>query len=91
MGVLLSYLLLFLIQIGLMALQVGGAFLLMLSLALFIRRFALARKRRPAGRFPKAASVAPYVLGGIGVCLLVSTSAVLFLGRKSGIFETWAI
>ncbi|MFJ8645190.1 hypothetical protein ACIRNI_03595 [Streptomyces sp. NPDC093546] len=90
MGVLLSYLLLFLIACGLMVLQLVGAFLLMLSAALFIRRFATARKRRP-GRFPRTMRVAPYVLGGIGMCLLVPASAALFIGRKWGIFEAWAI
>ncbi|MFG2979938.1 hypothetical protein ACGFYQ_01595 [Streptomyces sp. NPDC048258] len=91
MGVLLSYLVLFLIEFGLMVLQIVGAFLLMLSAALFIRRFAIARKRRPDGHFPKATPVAPYVLGGIGICLLVPTSAALFIGKKLGVFETWAI
>ncbi|MFH8927570.1 hypothetical protein ACH4D4_11040 [Streptomyces pristinaespiralis] len=88
MGVLLSYLLLFIVQCGLMALQLAGAFLLMLGSALFIRRFATARKRRADGHFSKTA---PYALGGIGICLLVPASAALFFGRESGIFETWAI
>ena len=91
MGVLLSYLLLFLIACALMALQIVGAFLLMLSTALFIRHFAIARKRRAAGRFPKATKAAPYVLGGIGVCLLIPASVALSLGRDSGLFEAWAI
>ncbi|WP_432187541.1 hypothetical protein [Streptomyces sp. Tue6028] len=91
MGVLLSYLVLFLIEFGLMALQIVGAFLMMLSAALFIRRFAVARKRRPHGRCPKVTTVAPYVLGGIGICLLVPASAALFIGKKWGIFETWAL
>ncbi|MGW2080618.1 hypothetical protein ACWCOW_27395 [Streptomyces sp. NPDC001939] len=91
MGVLLSYLVIFLVECGLMALQIFGAFLLMLSAALFIRRFAIARKPRPDGHFPKSMPVAPYVLGGIGMCLLVPTSAALFIGKKWGIFETWAI
>lgn len=91
MGVLLSYLVLFLVQCALMALQIVGAFLLMLSAALFIRRFAITRKRRADGHFTKATPVAPYVLGGIGMCLLVPASAALFIGRKSGLFETWAI
>ncbi|MEU5981024.1 hypothetical protein [Streptomyces sp. NPDC047434] len=91
MGVLLSYLLLFLIACVLMALQIAGAFLLMLSAALFIRRFVFTRKRRAAGRFPKVTTAAPYVLGGIGICLLIPTSAALFLGRESGLFESWAI
>ncbi|MBT2479678.1 hypothetical protein [Streptomyces sp. ISL-94] len=91
MGLLLSYLFLFLIECVLMALQIVGAFLFMLSAALFIRRFALARKRRADGHFPKATPAAPYVLGGIGICLLVPTSAALFMGRESGLFETWAI
>lgn len=91
MGVLLSYLLLFLIECGLMALQIVGAFLLMSSAALFIRRFATARKRRADGRFPKATAAAPYVLGGIGICLLVPASAALFIGKEWGLFETWAI
>ncbi|MEU8849829.1 hypothetical protein AB0C70_27205 [Streptomyces sp. NPDC048564] len=72
-----------------MALQMVGAFLLILGAALFVRRFAIARKRRPDGHFPKATPVAPYVLGGI--CLLVPTSAALFIGKNLGIFETWAI
>ncbi|MFF1396536.1 hypothetical protein ACFVZD_22325 [Streptomyces sp. NPDC058287] len=91
MGVLLSYLVLFLIECGLMALQLVGAFLLILSAVLFIRRFTIARKRRPDGHSPKATPVAPYVLGAIGICLLVPTSAALFIGKKWGIFETWAI
>ncbi|MFE1229788.1 hypothetical protein [Streptomyces sp. NPDC058745] len=91
MGVLLSYLLLFLIACVLMALQIAGAFLLLSSAALFIRRFAITRKRRAAGRFPKVTTAAPYVLGGIGICLLIPTSAALFLGRESGLFESWAI
>lgn len=91
MGVLLSYLVIFLIECGLMALQIAGAFLLMLSSALLIRRFTIARKCRPDGHFPKATPVAPYVLGGIGICLLVPTSAGLFIGKKWSIFETWAI
>ncbi|MFD0265894.1 hypothetical protein ACFVGY_04755 [Streptomyces sp. NPDC127106] len=91
MGVLLSYLLIFLVQCGLMVLQIVGAFLLVLSAALFIRRFAHARKRRADGHFPKAKPVAPYVLGGIGMCLLVPTTAALSAGRESGLFEAWAI
>lgn len=91
MDVLLSYLFLFLVQCGLMALQIVGAFLLMLSAALFIRRFAIARKCRADGHFPKATPVAPYMLGGIGICLLFPTSASLFIGRESGLFEAWAI
>ncbi|WP_031487700.1 hypothetical protein [Streptomyces bicolor] len=91
MGVLLSYLVLFLLECGLMALQIVGAFLLMLSAALFVRRFAVARKRRPDGRFPKGTPVAPYVLGGIGICLLVPASVALFIGKKLGIFDIWAI
>ncbi|MEU0274147.1 hypothetical protein [Streptomyces sp. NPDC006307] len=74
-----------------MLLQIAGAFLLMLSAVLFIRRFATARKPRPNGHFPKVMRVAPYVLGGIGMCLLVPASAALFIGRKWGIFEAWAI
>lgn len=91
MGVLLSYLVLFLIECGLIVLQIVGAFLLMLSAALFIRRFAITPKRRPDGHFPRATPVAPYVLGGIGICLLVPASAALFIGKESGIFEAWAI
>ncbi|WP_432173913.1 hypothetical protein [Streptomyces sp. Tue6028] len=91
MEVLLSYLVLFLIEFGLMALQIVGASLIMLSAALFIRRFAIARKRRPHGHCPKVTSVAPYMLGGIGICLLVPASAALFLGKKWDLFETWAI
>ncbi|MFJ4779003.1 hypothetical protein [Streptomyces sp. NPDC088762] len=91
MGVLLSYLVLFLIACGLMALQIVGLFLLTLSLTLLIRRFAITLKRRPDGHFPKAKSVAPYVLGGIGIFLLTSASTALFIGKKSGILETWAI
>ncbi|MFE6754417.1 hypothetical protein ACFVDQ_12530 [Streptomyces sp. NPDC057684] len=91
MGVLLSYLFLFLIECGLMALQIAGAFLLMLSAALFVRRFTIARKRRSDGHFPKVMSVAPYVFGGIGLCLLVPASAALFIGKEWGIFDTWAI
>ncbi|MBT2470698.1 hypothetical protein J7E97_23210 [Streptomyces sp. ISL-66] len=91
MGLLLSYLAIFLIECALMALQMVGAFLLVLSAALFIRRSALARKRRADDHFPKRTPVAPYVLGGVGICLLLPTSAALFLGRESGLFETWAI
>ena len=91
MGVLLSYLLLFLIQCGLMALQIFGTFLLMLSVALLVRRHRIVRQCRANGHVPKATPVAPYVLGGVGIFLLVPASAVLFIGKQSGIFETWAI
>lgn len=91
MGVLLSYLVLFLAECALMALQLFGAFLLVLSAALFIRRSATACKRRPDGHFLKAMPVASYALGAIGVCLLLLASAALLIGHRWGIFETWAI
>ncbi|MEU4171246.1 hypothetical protein AB0F46_30745 [Streptomyces sp. NPDC026665] len=88
MGVLLSYVALFLIECALMALQFVGALLCMASATLFIRRFAVARERPPVGPITKATR---YALGGIGVGLVVPTSAALFIGRAWGIFETWAI
>ncbi|MFF9910681.1 hypothetical protein [Streptomyces sp. NPDC013457] len=91
MGVLLSYLLIFVVACALMALQIAGAFLILTSFTLSAWRFAGTRGRRPDAHVPKVLRAAPYVLGGIGVCLLVPASAVLFLGRESGIFESWAI
>ncbi|MER7463548.1 hypothetical protein [Streptomyces sp. NPDC097981] len=91
MGLLLSYLFIFLVECGLMVLQMVGAFLSLLSVALFVRRFTAARKRRADGCLPKVAAVAPYVFGGIGIFLLVAASAALSIGKEWGIFETWAI
>ncbi|MFD0144210.1 MULTISPECIES: hypothetical protein [unclassified Streptomyces] len=91
MGVLLSYLLIFVVACALMALQLAGAFLIFTSLALSAWRLTFARKRRTDGLAPKALRAAPFVLGFIGICLLVPASVVLFLGRDSGIFEAWAI
>ncbi|MER7955252.1 hypothetical protein [Streptomyces sp. NPDC096030] len=91
MGVLLSYLLLFVVACALMALQLAGAFLIFTSLALSVGRLAFTRKGRKDGPVLKAMRVAPYVLAIIGICLLVPASAALYLGRESGIFEAWAI
>lgn len=88
---LLSYLLIFLVECGLMALQIVGAFFFLLSVALFIRRFTTARKRRTDGYLRKVVAVAPYVFGGVGFFLLVSASAALSIGKEWGIFETWVI
>ncbi|NXY96105.1 hypothetical protein HYE82_17280 [Streptomyces sp. BR123] len=91
MGLLLSYLIIFLVECGLMALQVIGASLFLLSVALLVRRFTTARKRRPDGYLSKFAAISPYLFGGIGFCLLVSASVALSIGKEWGIFGTWVI
>ncbi|MFH8638761.1 hypothetical protein [Streptomyces goshikiensis] len=90
MGLLISAVLLALVQWGLKLMQLGGLALCLLSGALFLWRFGVARRREASGGLQQAMPWAAHVLGGIGISLLVPASAALTVGEWLGLFEASA-
>ncbi|WP_327184204.1 hypothetical protein [Streptomyces sp. NBC_01334] len=88
MGLLISTVLLALLQWGLRLMQLGGAALCLLGVALFLRRFRVARRREASGGLRQAMPWATHVLGGIGIFMLVAASGALTVGERLGVFGT---
>jgi uncharacterized membrane protein YgaE (UPF0421/DUF939 family) len=81
-GLLLSCLFLFLVGCGLVVLEIVGLVLLLAGAALFVQHFTVERQLCVAHGLPARTPVAPYVLGGIGVLVLIPASAGLCLGSS---------
>ncbi|WP_030710831.1 hypothetical protein [Streptomyces sp. NRRL F-2580] len=88
MGLLISTVLLALLHWGLKLMQLGGAALCLVGVALFLRRFRVARGREGSGRLRQAMPWVTYVLGGLGIFVLVAASVALAVGERLGVFET---
>ncbi|MGW6707822.1 hypothetical protein ACWGDE_23440 [Streptomyces sp. NPDC054956] len=89
MGLMLSAVILVLLHLvywGLRLLQLAGAALALSGLALFLGRLWAARRRERSGGARKAMPWVSLVLGGIGVCVLVASSAVLIVTDRLGVF-----
>ncbi|WP_405771698.1 hypothetical protein OHU34_41995 [Streptomyces sp. NBC_00080] len=88
MGLLISTALLALLHRSLKSMQLGGAILCLLGVALLLWRFRMARRREASGGLPQAIPWATHIPGGIGVFLLVAASAALTVGEWLGVFES---
>ncbi|MEV7443475.1 hypothetical protein AB0O22_20475 [Streptomyces sp. NPDC091204] len=88
MGLLISAALVALLEWGLKLMQLGGAALCLVGAALFLARSRVARGREASGRLPQAMPWVTYVLGGVGILVLVAASVALAVGERLGVFAT---
>ncbi|WP_405632752.1 hypothetical protein OG933_42705 [Streptomyces sp. NBC_00016] len=88
MGLLISTALLALLQWSLKLMQLGGAVLCLSGVALLLWRFRVAHRREATGGLPQALPWPTYVIGGIGISLLVAASVALTVGEWLGVFES---
>lgn len=88
MGIWISTGLFALLYPGLELLRIGSAALCLCGVALFVRHFAVVRRRQVRHGLRKTVPWGAYVSSGIGLSVLGLASLALFLGEALGAFPT---